>query len=421
MRAYIKTYGCTLNQADSDIMESVLKRGGVAMDEGGELADVVIVNTCIVKKPTEQKILHMLKSLRGRRVVVAGCMAGTRKKQILECLPDASIVTTSNVHMIAEAVSASYAGRRVAFDSTRGNDKLSLLDAKSGVISKVPVSDGCLSSCSFCETKLARGPLRSYSEELVLRAIRNSVGSGAKEIQLTSQDMGAYGADRKSNVAELMQKIALIDGDFKVRIGMLNPEHLWKYLDQLIEAMRSERFYKFIHLPIQSGSDRVLSHMRRGCTSMQFLDYVAALRQGIPGITIETDIIVGYPTESLSDFDATIDLLGRARPDVTNISKFCGRPGTPAARLSEIPNVELSRRSAVLSRFVRRMQREQNESLVGRCIRVLTTETTERSRNGRSPSYKQVVIPGGEQPLGSFRDATIYAASANVLYGRIRA
>ncbi len=419
MKAYIKTYGCTLNQADSDIMESLLQKSGAEISQDPDSADVVVLNTCTVKKPTEQKILHALKLLKGRKVVVAGCMASTRRDEILGIAPNASIVTTSNVHMIADAVSAAALGESRIFDGHPRVDKLTYLNQHKGTIAKVPVSDGCISSCAFCETKLARGPLQSYSEQLILKAIEGSARMGAKEIQLTSQDMGAYGADRRSNVAELMQKIAALDGDFRVRVGMLNPEHIGRYIDQFIAAMQSDRFYKFVHLPMQSGSNRVLSHMKRRCTVEQFLEYVAELRRSVPGITIETDIIVGYPIESLSDFDATIDLVNRARPEVTNISKFCSRPNTPAAKLATIANTEVSRRSAILSRVVRSLQKGINERFIGRRMPILTTESTEKSTNGRSASYKQVVMPGEVQPLGSMLNTRIYAASSNVLYGKV--
>ncbi len=421
MKAYIKTYGCTLNQADSDIMGSVLQKNGIEMSQDAAAADVVVLNTCVVKKPTEQKILHALKLLNGsgRKVVVAGCMASTRQEEILCIAPGAGIVTTSNIHMIADAVSAANLGETHVFDGHPRIDKLALLDPRKGIIAKVPVSDGCLSNCSFCETKLARGPLQSYSETLILKAIEGSARMGAREIQLTSQDMGAYGADRRSNIAELMQKIATIDGDFRVRIGMLNPEHIGKYIDQFINAMQSNRFYRFVHLPIQSGSNRVLGHMKRRCTAERFLEYVAELRRSIPKITIETDIIVGYPVESLSDFDATIDLVKQAKPEVTNISKFCSRPNTPASKLATIANTEISRRSAILSRVVRSLQKGINERFIGQRMPILATESTERSTNGRSASYKQVVMPGEMQPLGSMLDTRIYAVSANVLYGRI--
>ncbi len=421
MKVYIKTYGCTLNQADGDLMASILANNNVDISENADDADVVVLNTCTVKKPTEQRTLHVLKSLRenGKNVVVAGCMAGSRRDAIERIFPNAGILTTDNVQHIYDAVESTHAGKKIVFDSAARSDKLMLFNANNNVVARVPVNDGCLSSCSFCETKYARGPLNSFSEQLILKAVENSVRNGAKEIQITSQDIGAYGADRKTNIAMLMQKISKIEGDFRVRIGMLNPEHLGRYLDAFTESMNDNVFYKFVHLPVQSGSNRILGQMKRRYTAEQFCEYVRALRSMIPGVAIETDVIVGYPTESLSDFDRTLDLIKEVKPDVTNVSKFCTRPHAAASRFKMINNTEMSRRSLQLSRLVRSIQKEINSRFVGQRINALMTEYTGRSVNGRSPSYKQVVLPGADANLGEYRVTDIHAASANVLYGNL--
>jgi MiaB-like tRNA modifying enzyme len=421
MKVYIKTYGCTLNQADGDLMTSILEGNGIEISNSVEDSDVVVLNTCTVKKPTEQRTLHILKRLhdQGKRIVVSGCMPGSRADAIEKYAPNASMITTSNIQHIYDAVANANDGSRVVFDTPNRDDKLLFFNPGSNIIAKVPVNDGCLSICSFCETKHARGPLNSYSEQLILKAVESSVKRGAKEIQITSQDMGAYGADRKTNIAMLMKKISMIDGDFKVRIGMLNPEHLGKYLDLFIDAMQDRRFYRFVHLPVQSGSDRVLGHMKRRYTIEKFYEYAKALREQVQGIAIETDVIVGYPTESLSDFDATMEMIKEIRPDVTNVSKFCARPHSSASKLKSINNNELSRRSAGLSRLVRSVQKEINNGFVGRRISTLMTEVTGKSLNGRSPSYKQVVVPGAGPGIGEYVTTEIQAASANVLYGRM--
>ncbi len=268
-------------------------------------ADVVVVNTCTVKKATAQKILYKLNNLdrSGRRVVVTGCMAGANQEMIEKYAPNSSIITMPNVDKIGRLAHETYNGKRNIINEYKKVDRLALFEPSNSVIAKIPVSDGCLSSCSSCETKFARGSLNSFSEELILKSIEQSMRRGAKEIQLTSQDMGAYGIDRGTNIAELMQKISLIEGDFRARIGMLNPEHLHRYFDQLAEAFKSDRFYKFVHLPLQSGSNKVLADMRRACRIEQFESYVDELRNRIPGITIETDIIVGFPTETDEDFE----------------------------------------------------------------------------------------------------------------------
>lgn len=425
VRIHIKTYGCTLNHADSDIISSILDDGTNEVSSSMNEADVVVLNTCTVKRATSQKILYELSRLQeaGKRVVVTGCMAGANQDMIQKYAPDASIVVTSNIPDISQAVELAHSGKKVMLTKYSRNDRLVHYDPKGSVLTRIPVSDGCLSSCSFCETKSARGPLNSFDEARILGAIKYSVTRGAREVQLTSQDMGAYGLDRKTDVATLMSKINDIDGEFKVRIGMLNPEHLHRYFDGFAEQLQSRRFYKFVHIPVQAGSDKVLRDMRRNCTIMEFEDYVKELRRRVPDVTIETDIIVGYPTETEKDFELTLDLIKRLKPEVTNISKFGARPHADASKLPQHQQSVINSRSARLSRVVRSVQHEINDRFVERKMDVLFTEETDRSFNGRNGSYKQVVIrkehSNGKIEVGSSREVTITNASANVLYGRI--
>lgn len=422
MKTYIKTYGCTLNQADSAIMQSLLEQEGIITAKSPEDADVVIVNTCTVKKVTEQKINYLLDNLtkRGAKVVVAGCMASANPNIVKRYAPKASIVSTQNIDRIGEAVISAHNGSGIVYDQGRELDKLEFFDHKNGVIARIPVSEGCLSSCSFCETKFARGALNSFSEQLILKAIQNSVRNGAMEIQLTSQDMGAYGHDKGTNIAKLMRKIAEIDGDFKVRIGMLNPDHVGAYMDELIEAFQGGRFYRFLHLPVQSGSDKVIKSMKRRCTAETFAGYAKRLRDEIGGMSIETDIIVGYPTETENDFEETLRFLNEVRPDMTNMSRFAVREHASASGLRQLDRSVINRRSIELSREVRQIQNSINSHYIGRRIRALMTEQGRVSLNGKTDSYKQVVLrhnnSEGAINIGSYADLEVYKTSANALY-----
>ncbi len=423
VRTYIKTYGCTLNRADSDIMAGLLEGGGVEVVGSERDAEVIVLNTCTVKRPTEQRILDNIKRLvKGdARLVVAGCMAGANADVIRKHAPNAVIVTTGSIDRIVDAVADANNGAASDYSRHAGPDKPALLKANGSVIARVPVSEGCLSACSFCETRFARGRLNSFPEDVILRAVENAAKAGSKEIELTSQDMGAYGADRKTDIAGLMREISEIDGDFKVRIGMLNPDHLHKYIDELIAAFDSDRFYRFLHLPVQAGSDRVLMDMGRGCGSGTFMDHVKRLRRGVKGIAIETDIIVGYPTETEEDFDETLGLLKTARPDMINISRFGAREHTRASRLRQLGQLEIKRRSVAASRLARRIQKEKNVSYVGRTIPVLLTEPARGSLNGRTDSYRQVVVrdcDAGGLAAGGYADLNVYSASSNALYCR---
>ncbi|MCL5093397.1 MAG: tRNA (N(6)-L-threonylcarbamoyladenosine(37)-C(2))-methylthiotransferase [Candidatus Marsarchaeota archaeon] len=424
MQTYIKTYGCTLNQADSDIIAGIIGDAGIGRSDSEDDADVVIINTCTVKSVTERKILEKLSRMDrgGKKVVVTGCMAAANPDLIAKYAPNASIVTMPNVSHIPGILDGINSGKRYTINKYEAADRITGFKPAGSTIAKIPISDGCLSSCSFCETKFARGMLNSFSEDLIVNAIKYSIKSGSKEIQLASQDTGAYGLDKGTNIARLMHRISSINGDFRVRIGMLNPEHLGKYMDDIVDAFSDKRFYRFIHLPVQSGSDRILKAMRRNYTAEDFIDRVAKLRKEINGLSLETDIIVGFPGEAKTDLEATIDLMNCVKPDVTNISRFAARPHASAARLKQIKPEEVKERSSQVLRVARRIQHEINNSFINKKIDVLMTEETEASVNGRTDSYKQVVIKKTDTcipEVGMHYVASVYAESANVLYGKI--
>jgi MiaB-like tRNA modifying enzyme len=424
MQTYIKTYGCTLNQADSDIIAGIMDDAGIRRSGSEDDADVVIMNTCTVKGATERKILEKLSRMDrdGKKIVVTGCMASANPDLIAKYAPNASIVTMPNVSHMPGIFDGINSGKRYTINRYEAVDRITSFKPVGRTIAKIPISDGCLSSCSFCETKFARGRLNSFSEDLIINAIRYSIKSGSKEIQLASQDTGAYGLDKGTNIAKLMHRISSISGDFRVRVGMLNPEHLDKYMDGMVDAFNDNRFYRFIHLPVQSGSDRILNAMRRNYTVGDFIDMIKRLRKGINGLSLETDIIVGFPGETEADLEATIDLMNCIKPDVTNISRFAARPHAPAAHLKQIKPEEVKERSSRVLRTARHIQHEINNSFINKKIDVLMTEETEASVNGRTDSYKQVVIKKTDTyipEIGRRYAASVYAESANVLYGKI--
>lgn len=423
-RAIIETYGCTLNRADSDIMQAILADSGMEVSagryDGRSNYDYVIINTCTVKTPTEQRILDRIGkvSKNSCRLIVTGCMASANPDRILAIAPNARIVTTDNVHRIAEALDDGY--RSMGSMSARSRiDKLEYFRHGGSVISRVPISEGCLSSCGFCETKFARGPLNSFSEKLILKAIRISADRGSKEIELTSQDVGAYGLDRGTNIGELICSIADIPGDFRVRIGMLNPEHLHRYIDTLIEGYKNRRIYRFIHLPLQSASNRVLRGMGRRYTIEQFNEHVRELRARIPGISIETDMIVGYPSEGEADFLESMNFISESRPAFTNVSRFGARPHAEASRLKQLENSVVKERSSGMSRLARSVQMEDLSRLIGSVEDVLVTEENERSLVGRDDYYRIVALNRNDcnAQIGDRVSARIYGNTSVCLLG----
>lgn len=415
MRVFIETYGCTLNQSDSEAMKGVLVENGVELCDEADEADVILLNTCFVKTPTHQKIVERLRKLKGRKLVVAGCMPAANRSVVEKVAPRATLLSPSSLSHVYEAVLAAHKGERKLFLARKPENKYLLPRVREGVIARIPISEGCSSSCSFCVTKLARPVLFSYGEEEILAEIKRCVNAGFREIQLTSMDAGAYGADKRTDIVSLLRRIDRIPGRFLVRVGMMNPQHALRMLPELIDAFRSDRIYKFLHIPVQSGDNNVLRDMNRSYTVEEFLRVVLEFRKHFPELTIATDVIVGFPTETEDAFGRTLQLIRQLQPDVVNNSKFSPRPGTRAARMRQLPGSVIARRSREMSQLCRAVALEKNRKLVGRTFEVLLSERREGMMAGRTKTYKQVVVKGGE--LGEFVNARICDATSCYLKG----
>jgi MiaB-like tRNA modifying enzyme len=415
MKVFIKTYGCTLNQTDSDAMKGLLLANGVEIVQEEGSADVIILNTCTVKSQTQQRIIEKLKKLNGKKIAVTGCLVSANRELVEKYAPSASLIGTSSISNIYDAVQASYRNKKKVFINQRFENKLSLPRLRGKVIAKIPISEGCTSNCSFCATKFARAGLHSYNEEAIASEIKSCIELGCKEIQLTSQDAGAYGFDKNTNIAELVNKIDKIEGNFSARIGMMNPQHAIKILPELIDAFKSSKIYKFLHIPVQSGNNGVLRDMGRFYTVENFLQIVNEFRENFKEITIATDIIVGYPTENESAFQDTLNLLEKAKSDVVNVSRFTPRPNTTAAKLEQLPNQSIKERTKIVSELCKKIELEINKKLIGSEYKVLLTERQNDSVTGRNPSYKQVVVNNGD--LGNFIKVKIVDATYCYLKG----
>lgn len=418
-RVYLETYGCTLNQADSDILRALISQEHQLVDEESQ-ADVVILNTCTVKGATENKTLSRISSI-GKRLVVTGCMSVNSDK-IRRFAPLAPIVGTSSLSSINQAIGDALAGRAGSYLSNESKDALP--KTLTAPIMRIPINDGCLSACAFCQTKLARPYLRSYSPKTIVRWINHGVERGAREIQLTSMDSGAYGRDIRTDLVSLLEAISGDDSrhstgkEYLVRLGMINPEHAESMLKDLIRLMKGPRFYKFLHIPVQSGSEKVCREMNRDHTVEDFERIAEAVRSQIPEAVIATDIIVGYPTETDDDFQQTLELLRRIRPDITNVSKFSPRPGTKAKTLKQLPSGLVKGRSTETAALVRSISAANRRALIGKSYRVLITED-QPDFKGRNINYQQVVLKGFRGGLGDFADARITDANHGSLFGEL--
>ena len=409
MRVAIETYGCTMNQADSDIIRAYLSENFTISSI--EDADVVVINSCGVIDFTERKIIRRILELKnaGKRVVLAGCLTRI-SKQALE-LAD-SAISPDNLDKVVDAVRSAFDGG-VHFLEWSNADKSCLQKLRNeGAIAIVSISEGCLGHCSFCATKFARGKLRSFSLYGILQEVENAVKLGFREIQLTSQDTGCYGLDKGDfMLPKLLEEISLIDGDFRVRVGMMNPQHAKAQLDRLLNAFGSEKIYKFLHIPVQSGDNKVLEDMRRDHTVEDFLEVVDAFRSNFE-ITLATDIIVGFPTETEESFWKTYDLVQEVKPDIVNITRFSKRKGTPAEKLKEIPGWIVKERSRKLTELCVRIGLENNRKFLGREVKVLVTSSGKRFMLARTDSYRAVITTG---ELGEFKMVRIGSCRHNYL------
>ncbi len=390
MKFYIETYGCSANFAESEMMVSLL------LDEGHELvseaeADVIIINTCGVKDPTEQKILFRLDSLKNRKVVVTGCLPLIRR-DLVNKYPNFSFLSPDKEYRITEAIKEHVVDLEILQKPKFIHKHFRF----NPLIEIVPISLGCTGSCTYCATKFARGHIRSYPISEIVEQVKFAVSTGAKEIWITSQDTGAYGIDIGTSLPSLLKKILnSVEGEYYIRIGMMNVDHAMRIFDDLIKIYENPHIFKFLHLPVQSGSDDVLIHMHRNYSVEDFIDLVNIFRAHFPLSTLSTDMIVGYPTETDNDFQMSVELIKRVLPDVVNVSKFSPRPGTLASKLKKLNTKILKERSRILSEVGRSASFERNKLWMGWKGWVLVDEKGKNGGfKGRNEHYKQIILEG---------------------------
>jgi len=416
MRVYIETYGCALNRGDSAIMATVLSERGHKITENLNEAELVIINTCAVRLETEERMKQRIRELRrtGKRLVVAGCLAGALPATVSALAPEASILGPQAVERIAEVVESPE--RQVILEGTKAVKVPRMFEGK---IFIVPIADGCAGECSFCITKLARRKLRSYPMREIVEAVKEAVAKGAVEVELTAQDTAAYGLDLggKVRLPDLVEKVAEIEGNFMVRVGMMTPEQAMSIVDGLVEALNMEKVYKFVHLPVQSGSDKVLKLMNRKYTIDEYKRLVKELRSKVPGLSVATDIIVGHPGEDEEDFQQTLDLMRELRFERIHLAMYSTRPNTVSAGLPQVPDSVKKERMKTAMGLYESIAYDIHSEYVGKTVEVLTTELGRKgSVIGRLRNYIPVVVKN-ESSLGNWVKVVIEEASFYDLRG----
>ena len=397
-RVWVEAYGCSASQADSEAISGVLEAGGHTLAASHDEADAGIIVTCSVKDATASRMVHRMKSLSSKPLVVAGCLPKAELRTVERFAgPRAGVIGPRTVERAADAVDAALAGGRlVALGDTDGPRAAVPRVRLNPVVGIVEIAAGCMSECSFCQTKLAKGGLRSHRVGDVVRQVREDVGDGCREVWLTSTDNGCYGLDIGSDLPELVGAVSSVPGRFRVRVGMMNPMYMPRILGGLLDAFASEKVYRFMHLPVQSGSAAVLSAMRRANTAAAFAGAAAAFRKRFGRFTVATDVIVGFPGETDGDFEETMRLLRDARPEIVNVSRYSARPGTDAAGMEQVDVGTVRRRSRAASELAASISREANAEMVGSVCEALFVERTDDGGlKGRDDRYRPVYVGAG--------------------------
>ncbi len=414
MKIYVEAYGCTQNYGEARLMQEALARSGHTITAAEGDADAHVLVTCTVVETTERKMARRMAELAAyeKPLVVAGCMAAAQRSRVQALVPRAKLLPPRKWPQIVELLDAGTAcGDRAAEIESQ---TFGWHDAI------VPIAQGCAGRCTYCITRVARGRVSSYPIDAVVAQVRGHVDRGAQEIKLTGQDTAAYGLDAGTDLPTLLRALDQIPGEFRIRVGMADPLTVYRILDELVSAYASKKAFKFLHLPVQSGDDRILVAMRREYTVAQFEEIVDAFRRVFPEITLSTDVIVGFPGETEDQFEATMALIRRVRPEIVNVTRFSPREGTPAATMpGQIVGWRVKERSRRLTRLRFEISREIHETFVGRDVVVLVTEPGKPGTMlARTPEYRQVVLRE-PAPLGEFLEVRIDGARATDLSGHV--
>jgi tRNA-2-methylthio-N6-dimethylallyladenosine synthase len=440
---FIKTYGCQMNERDSEAVAAQLMAKGYAVAPDEAQADVILLNTCSVRDAAEQKAINKMETLIGQTrkrnpdtvLGFMGCMAQSRGAELVDQLPDVDLVLgTQKFHRAGEYLEDLLDGRRdkvVDTDEEQGSEgaiREHLLSAQSeakAVTAFVSIMQGCNQFCTFCIVPYTRGRERCRSIEDIVAECRGLVENGVREVTLLGQIVNSYGKreigvkDGKSAFVQLIESVHEIDGLERIRFTSPHPKG---YGDDLVDAyVRLPKLMENAHLPVQSGSDRMLKLMHRGYTRERFLELVGKLRAAKPEMGVGTDIIVGFPGETEEDFEETLNLCREVEFDNAFLFKYSRRRDTPAAEMSDqLPEELIEERHARLLEAVDEIRVRKLNDYVGRRMEILVEGPSRRNAarlEGRTRCNKIVVFEGGERFVGQVMDVEIESASPTTLYG----
>ena len=440
---YIESYGCQMNFADSEVVASILKSAGYAVCEDVANADFVLINTCAIRDNAEQRVRHRVRELRalqsrrrGLRIGILGCMAERLQSRLMEEEDNVSFVCGPDAYRRLPALLAQVrAGEKASEVELSTTETYADIEpvrlASNGISAYISIMRGCQNYCAYCVVPYTRGRERSRDPETIVAEARGLFEKGYREVTLLGQNVNSYrwgvqgsaGVQGVVGFPELMDMVASIDPQLRVRFATSHPKDL---SDRLLEVMAAhENICRCIHLPVQSGSDRMLKLMNRKYTVECYLDRVAAIRRYLPDCSITTDVIAGFSTETEEDHQATLELFRKVRYDYAYMFKYSLREGTYAWKhlADDIAEEEKTRRLNEIIALQGQIALENNQQEVGREYEVLVEGESHRSKErlfGRNSQNKVIVFDRGDAVPGTYRRVKVVGCTAATLLGELK-
>ncbi len=433
---YIETYGCQMNFADSEIVASLLQKEGHSVVTDIEQADYVLINTCAIRDNAEQRIrkrLRELRALQGRhkqlRIGILGCMAERLQSQLMVEEENVSFVVGPDAYRRLPAILQQVRQQGTKASETELSTTETYADIEpvrlgsNGISAYISIMRGCQNYCAYCVVPYTRGRERSRDPETIVAEARSLFDQGYKEVTLLGQNVNSYrfsSNGREVDFPELMHRVAEISPLLRVRFATSHPKDL---SDKLLEVMASHsNICKCIHLPVQSGSDRMLKLMNRHYDSAWYLDRIAAIRRYMPDCSITTDVIAGFCTETEEEHQMTLEMFRKVRYDYAYMFKFSMRPDTYAAKhlQDDIPEAEKTRRLEEIIALQGEIALENNRKEIGKTFEVLVEGESHRSKEqlfGRNSQNKVIVFDRGDAKPGQYIMVKVTDCTAATLKG----
>lgn len=435
---FIETYGCQMNVADSEVVAAIMQTTDYSLTDSINDADIVILNTCSIRDNAEQKVQHRLQELRGKRqtprmIGVIGCMAERMGEELLRdwgvhfvAGPDAYMDIPNLLALCEQGLPA------INIQLSTTETYREVMPARIGkqISGFVSIMRGCNNFCSYCIVPYTRGRERSRDLESILNEVRDLQDKGYKEVTLLGQNVNSYrytrvrenGSEEVIGFAALLEQVALTVPQMRIRFTTSHPKDM---SDETLEVIaKYDNLCKFIHLPVQSGSNRILKLMNRKYTREWYLDRIAAIRRILPEATIGTDVFCGFHSETLEDHQETLSLMREVGFDAAFMFKYSERPGTHASKHlpDNISEEEKVRRLNEIIALQTQLSLESNQREIGKVVEVLVEGYSKRSKEdmyGRTSQYKTVVFPREGRKIGEFVQVKIEEASAATLKGKL--